>query len=57
MPIRVEPSVDAVEDLVRYAESGNLPLFLKKLLGWLASAMFQLSEIQRAAKKAQRRRK
>lgn len=32
MPIRVELTDDAVADLVRYAESGNLPLFLKKLL-------------------------
>src|SRR5688500_18787022 len=32
MPLRVELTDDAVADLVRYAESGNLPLFLKKLL-------------------------
>ena len=32
MPIRVELIDEAIADLVRYAESGNLPLFLKKLL-------------------------
>lgn len=32
MPIRVELIDEAVADLVRYAESGTLPLFLKKLL-------------------------
>lgn len=32
MPIRVQLATDAIEDLKRYAESGNLPLFLKKLL-------------------------
>jgi len=32
MPVRVELIDEAVEDLVRYAESGNLPLFLKRLL-------------------------
>lgn len=32
MPVRVELIDEAVEDLVRHAESGNLPLFLKKLL-------------------------
>lgn len=32
MPIRVELMVEACEDLTRYATSGNLPLFLKKLL-------------------------
>lgn len=32
MPIRVELTDDAVDDLVRYAASGNLPLFLKKLI-------------------------
>jgi mRNA interferase RelE/StbE len=32
MPVRVELTDDAVADLVRYAASGNLPLFLKKLL-------------------------
>jgi hypothetical protein len=32
MPVRVELIDDAVEDLVRYTTSGNLPLFLKKLL-------------------------
>lgn len=32
MPIRVELIEEAVEDLRRYAETGNLPLFLKKLL-------------------------
>jgi mRNA interferase RelE/StbE len=131
MPVRVELIDDAVDDLLRYAESGNLPLFLKKLLrledvgaeagqplgggltGWrkivvgdrnwriifttdveetvatvwvigdrddsvcyaeaqrrvaalgkghpgaatLASVMFQLSEMQRAAKKTKRRRR
>jgi mRNA interferase RelE/StbE len=32
MPIRVELIDEAVADLVRYAQFGNLPLFLKKLL-------------------------
>lgn len=32
MPIRVELITEAVEDLGRYAQTGNLPLFLKKLL-------------------------
>lgn len=32
MPVRVELIDEAVEDLIRYAETGNLPLFLKKLL-------------------------
>lgn len=32
MPLRVELIADAVDDLARYAESGNLPLFLKKLI-------------------------
>jgi len=32
MPVRVELIDEAVEDLARYAETGNLPLFLKKLL-------------------------
>ena len=32
MPVRVELIDEAVEDLVRYAETGNLPLFLKKLI-------------------------
>ncbi len=32
MPVRVELIDAAVEDLARYAESGNLPLFLKKLI-------------------------
>ena len=32
MPVRVELIDEAVEDLVRYAEAGNLPLFLKKLI-------------------------
>ena len=32
MPIRVELTQDALDDLARYATSGNLPLFLKKLL-------------------------
>lgn len=32
MVIRVEMTEDAVSDLRRYAASGNLPLFLKKLL-------------------------
>ena len=32
MPVRVELIDEAVEDLVRYSQSGNLPLFLKKLL-------------------------
>ena len=32
MPVRVELIDEAVDDLARYAESGNLPLFLKKLI-------------------------
>jgi len=32
MPVRVELIPDAVEDLVGYAQTGNLPLFLKKLV-------------------------
>src|SRR5712692_1178581 len=32
MPVRVELIDEAVGDLLRYTESGNLPLFLKKLL-------------------------
>ena len=32
MPVRVELIDEAVEDLHRYAATGNLPLFLKKLL-------------------------
>ncbi len=32
MPVRVEFINDAIADLVRYAESGNLALFLKKLI-------------------------
>lgn len=32
MPVRVELIDDAVDDLLRYAETGNLPLFLKKLI-------------------------
>ena len=32
MPVRVELIEEAVEDLARYAETGSLPLFLKKLL-------------------------
>ena len=32
MPIRVELIDEAVEDLTRYAETGNLPLFLTKLI-------------------------
>jgi len=32
MPVRVELIDEAIEDLMRYAETGNLPLFLKKLL-------------------------
>ena len=32
MPVRVELTDEAVADLVRYAETGNLPLFLKKLI-------------------------
>lgn len=32
MPVRVELIDEAVRDLEGYAESGNLPLFLKKLL-------------------------
>lgn len=32
MPVRVELIGEAVEDLVGYAQTGNLPLFLKKLV-------------------------
>lgn len=32
MPVRVELIDEAVADLARYAESGNLPAFLKKLI-------------------------
>ncbi len=32
MPVRVELIDDAVDDLARYAETGTLPLFLKKLI-------------------------
>ena len=32
MPIRVELIDEAVEDLARYAATGNLALFLKKLI-------------------------
>ena len=32
MPVRVELIDEAVEDLVGYSASGNLPLFLKKLI-------------------------
>jgi mRNA interferase RelE/StbE len=32
MPVRVELSSDAVDDLQRYAHSGNLALFLAKLV-------------------------
>ena len=32
MPVRVELIEEAVEDLARYADSGNVPLFLGKLL-------------------------
>ena len=32
MPVRVELIDEAVADLVRYTETGNLPLFLKKLI-------------------------
>ncbi len=32
MPIRVDFLPGAADDLARYAESGNLPLFLKKLI-------------------------
>ncbi len=32
MPVRVELIDEAVEDLARYAETGNLPLFLRRLL-------------------------
>jgi mRNA interferase RelE/StbE len=32
MPVRVELITEAIEDLVRYAATGNLPLFLKKLI-------------------------
>src|SRR6266487_3523557 len=32
MPVRVELIAEAVEDLIRHAETGNLALFLKKLI-------------------------
>ena len=32
MPVRVELIDEAAEDLARYVQSGNLPLFLKKLI-------------------------
>ncbi|HET7770283.1 MAG TPA: type II toxin-antitoxin system RelE/ParE family toxin [Chloroflexota bacterium] len=32
MPVRVELIDEAVEDLARYVQSGNLPLFLRKLI-------------------------
>src|SRR4051812_21363366 len=32
MPVRVELIDEAIDDLERYATSGNLPLFFKKLL-------------------------
>ena len=32
MPVRVELMNEAFDDLVRYATTGNLPLFLKKLI-------------------------
>ena len=32
MPVRVELMVEVVDDLRRYVDSGNLPLFFKKLL-------------------------
>src|SRR5713101_5424687 len=32
MPVRVELIDEAVDDLVRYSDSGNLPLLLKKLI-------------------------
>jgi mRNA interferase RelE/StbE len=32
MPVRVELIDEAVDDLIRYAETGSLPLFLKKLI-------------------------
>jgi mRNA interferase RelE/StbE len=32
MPVRVELISEAIEDLTRHAASGNLPLFLKKLI-------------------------
>jgi mRNA interferase RelE/StbE len=32
MPVRVELIDEAVEDLIRYAETGNLALFLEKLI-------------------------
>jgi mRNA interferase RelE/StbE len=32
MPVRVELIDEAVDDLIRYAETGNLPIFLKKLI-------------------------
>jgi mRNA interferase RelE/StbE len=31
-PVRVELTDEVMDDLVRYAESGNLPLFFKKLI-------------------------
>jgi mRNA interferase RelE/StbE len=33
VPVRVEFTGQAFDDLVRYAKTGNLPLFIKKLLG------------------------
>ena len=32
MPVRVVSIAEAAGDLARFAESGNLPLFLKKLI-------------------------
>ena len=32
MPVRVELTDEALEDLARYATSGNLPLLRKKLI-------------------------
>jgi mRNA interferase RelE/StbE len=32
MPVRVELLDEAIEDLTQYATTGNLPLFLKKLI-------------------------
>ncbi len=32
MPVRVEFTGQAFDDLVEYAKTGNLPLFIKKLL-------------------------
>ena len=32
MPVRVELIDEAVEDLARYADTGSLPEFLKKLI-------------------------